>query len=158
MTQSLTDFAEPLVDEPASGSAEQAKLEAIRLAYGQDDYGAMSPIFEIKQTIDVEAERAAEEAAQRLLEEPPPAEEEKVEEDSFAKKKGGFMARFLARKTKSGDDVDGAIANAEAVEKDAAAKPAATKPAAAKGVFLKKITISSTMGPGLTIDQGTLDV
>ena len=28
MTQSLTDFAEPLVDEPASGSAEQAKLEA----------------------------------------------------------------------------------------------------------------------------------
>ncbi|MCL1052233.1 50S ribosomal protein L1 [Shewanella abyssi] len=31
------------------------------------------------------------------------------------------------------------------------------KPAAAKGVFLKKITISSTMGAGVTIDQSTLD-
>ena len=121
-----TDEGWRMVHPCAYMGQEQAKLEAIRLAYGQDDYGAMSPIFEIKQTIDVEAERAAEEAAQRLLEEPPPAEEEKVEEDSFAKKKGGFMARFLARKTKSGDDVDGAIANAEAAEKDAAAKPAAS--------------------------------
>jgi len=32
------------------------------------------------------------------------------------------------------------------------------KPASSKGVYLKKITISSTMGPGLTIDQGTLTV
>jgi len=31
------------------------------------------------------------------------------------------------------------------------------KPAAAKGVFLKKITISSTMGAGVTVDQSTLD-
>jgi len=30
------------------------------------------------------------------------------------------------------------------------------KPASSKGVYLKKITISSTMGPGLTIDQGSL--
>ncbi|QSP95987.1 50S ribosomal protein L1 [Marinobacter salinisoli] len=30
------------------------------------------------------------------------------------------------------------------------------KPASAKGVYLKKITLSSTMGPGLAIDQGTL--
>ncbi len=30
------------------------------------------------------------------------------------------------------------------------------KPASAKGVFMKKITLSSTMGPGLVIDQGTL--
>ena len=30
------------------------------------------------------------------------------------------------------------------------------KPAASKGVYLKKITVSSTMGPGLTIDQGSL--
>ena len=32
------------------------------------------------------------------------------------------------------------------------------KPASSKGVYLKKITISSTMGPGLTIDQGTLSL
>jgi len=32
------------------------------------------------------------------------------------------------------------------------------KPASAKGVYLKKITLSTTMGPGLTIDQATLDV
>jgi large subunit ribosomal protein L1 len=31
------------------------------------------------------------------------------------------------------------------------------KPASAKGVFLKKVTISSTMGPGLVIDQATLE-
>jgi large subunit ribosomal protein L1 len=30
------------------------------------------------------------------------------------------------------------------------------KPAAAKGVYMKKITLSSTMGPGLLIDQGSL--
>lgn len=30
------------------------------------------------------------------------------------------------------------------------------KPASAKGVFLKKITLSTTMGPGLAIDQSTL--
>ena len=32
------------------------------------------------------------------------------------------------------------------------------KPASSKGVYLKKIIISSTMGPGLTIDQGTLSI
>ncbi|WP_404367952.1 50S ribosomal protein L1 [Marinobacter sp.] len=32
------------------------------------------------------------------------------------------------------------------------------KPSAAKGVYLKKITLSSTMGPGLTIDMGGLAV
>ena len=31
------------------------------------------------------------------------------------------------------------------------------KPAAAKGVYLKKLTLSSTMGPGLNIDQASLD-
>ena len=32
------------------------------------------------------------------------------------------------------------------------------KPAASKGVYLKKITVSSTMGPGVAIDQATLSV
>ena len=31
-----------------------------------------------------------------------------------------------------------------------------SKPAAAKGVYLKKITLSTTMGPGITLDQGSL--
>ena len=31
------------------------------------------------------------------------------------------------------------------------------KPAAAKGVFLKKITLSSTMGPGLVIDEASIE-
>lgn len=32
------------------------------------------------------------------------------------------------------------------------------KPASAKGVYLKKISISSTMGPGVTLDQSSLSV
>ena len=32
------------------------------------------------------------------------------------------------------------------------------KPAAAKGVYLKKLTLSSTMGPGLNIDQASIEV
>jgi len=31
------------------------------------------------------------------------------------------------------------------------------KPSSAKGVYLEKITVSSTMGPGLTVEQGSLD-
>jgi large subunit ribosomal protein L1 len=30
------------------------------------------------------------------------------------------------------------------------------KPAAAKGIYLKRVTVSSTMGPGIAIDQATL--
>lgn len=32
------------------------------------------------------------------------------------------------------------------------------KPSSAKGVYLRKVTISSTMGPGLTVDQSSLSV
>lgn len=32
------------------------------------------------------------------------------------------------------------------------------KPTTAKGVYLKKVTISTTMGPGLVIDQASLDI
>lgn len=32
------------------------------------------------------------------------------------------------------------------------------KPSSAKGVYIKKVTLSTTMGPGLTIDQSTLSV
>lgn len=32
------------------------------------------------------------------------------------------------------------------------------KPATAKGVYLKKISLSTTMGPGITIDQASLEV
>jgi large subunit ribosomal protein L1 len=32
------------------------------------------------------------------------------------------------------------------------------KPASAKGVYLKKISLSTTMGPGVVIDQSTLDI
>lgn len=33
-----------------------------------------------------------------------------------------------------------------------------TKPSTSKGVYLKKITLSTTMGPGLVIDQSSLDI
>jgi len=32
------------------------------------------------------------------------------------------------------------------------------KPSSAKGVYLRKVTVSSTMGPGLTVDQSSLSV
>ncbi|MEX0828106.1 MAG: 50S ribosomal protein L1, partial [Haliea sp.] len=32
------------------------------------------------------------------------------------------------------------------------------KPAAAKGIYLKKITLSTTMGPGVAVDQASIEV
>jgi len=34
---------------------------------------------------------------------------------------------------------------------------AKAKPASAKGIYVKKVTVSSTMGPGLQIDQASLN-
>jgi len=31
------------------------------------------------------------------------------------------------------------------------------KPAAAKGVYFRKVTLSTTMGPGVTIDHGDIE-
>ena len=53
-----------------------------------------------------------------------------------------------------GFDADKVKANLEALIEDL--KKA--KPASAKGVYLKKITLSTTMGPGLSIDQASLEV
>ena len=33
-----------------------------------------------------------------------------------------------------------------------------SKPASAKGIYLKKITLSTTMGPGISIDQASLEI
>ena len=32
------------------------------------------------------------------------------------------------------------------------------KPAASKGIYMKKVTLSTTMGPGITVDQGSIEV
>jgi large subunit ribosomal protein L1 len=32
------------------------------------------------------------------------------------------------------------------------------KPAASKGVYMKKVTLSTTMGPGITVDQASLEL
>ena len=52
-----------------------------------------------------------------------------------------------------GFEADAIKANLEALLSDL--KKA--KPSSAKGVYLKKITLSTTMGPGLTVDIGSLD-
>ena len=53
-----------------------------------------------------------------------------------------------------GFDVDAIKQNLEALMSDL--KKA--KPASAKGIYLKKITLSTTMGPGVSIDQASLEI
>jgi large subunit ribosomal protein L1 len=49
-------------------------------------------------------------------------------------------------------DADAISGNLEALLSDLRK----AKPTAAKGVYIKKITLSSTMGPGLWIEQGSV--
>ncbi|MEE4278418.1 MAG: 50S ribosomal protein L1 [Halieaceae bacterium] len=51
-------------------------------------------------------------------------------------------------------EVDAIRGNLEAVLADL--KKA--KPSAAKGIYMRKVTLSTTMGPGVTIDQASLDL
>jgi large subunit ribosomal protein L1 len=50
--------------------------------------------------------------------------------------------------------IDDIIENVTALIKDLKAK----KPASSKGIYLKQLSLSSTMGPGLTIDISSIDV
>ncbi len=51
-------------------------------------------------------------------------------------------------------DVDSLKANLDALIADLVK----AKPATAKGIYMKKVTVSSTMGPGLTVDTSTLSI
>jgi len=46
--------------------------------------------------------------------------------------------------------------NATIIEDRRRARLLNIKPATSKGVYLKKLTLSSTMGPGVTVDQSSL--
>lgn len=65
--------------------------------------------------------------------------------------KNGIVHCTIGRATFSADDLK---VNLEALLADLKK----SKPSASKGVFLQKITVSSTMGPGLAIDQGSLTI
>ena len=67
----------------------------------------------------------------------------------FRADKGGIVHGTIGKLSFATDQlVDNLNALLSAVLKE--------KPATAKGVYLKKVTVSSTMGPGLTIDRSAL--
>ena len=63
--------------------------------------------------------------------------------------KGGIIHCTLGKATFDADAIKG---NLEALLSDLRK----AKPSSAKGVYIKKITLSSTMGPGLWLDAGSL--
>ena len=95
----------------------------------------LSPLFEIKQSEDVEAEREAQEAALRALEEPDAEQvEQTAASDDFAKKpKGNRLSLFLSRKAARDLAVDGAIAEADAAADSGKPELAGPDDAATKG-------------------------
>ncbi len=65
--------------------------------------------------------------------------------------KAGIIHTMIGKVSFSGDSLK---ENLMALLKDLAKK----KPSAAKGKYIQKISISSTMGPGIIIDQASLDL
>jgi large subunit ribosomal protein L1 len=65
--------------------------------------------------------------------------------------KAGIIHCSLGKVDFSAEDL---IGNLQALIADLNKK----KPSAAKGIFMKKISVSTTMGPGLLLDQSTLEV
>ena len=68
----------------------------------------------------------------------------------FRTDKGGIIHAPLG---KADFEPDSLKQNLEALLKDIRK----LKPSSAKGIYLKKVTVSSTMGPGLVVDQTSLD-
>lgn len=65
--------------------------------------------------------------------------------------KGGIIHGAIGKLTFDADSLKG---NLEALLADLKK----SKPASAKGVYLKKITMSTTMGPSVVLDQSTLEI
>ena len=63
--------------------------------------------------------------------------------------KGGIIHSTIGRASFTVEQLSGnMLALVEAINK--------AKPASSKGVYLRKLSISSTMGPGVRVDQATL--
>ncbi|MBS3742724.1 MAG: 50S ribosomal protein L1 [Wenzhouxiangellaceae bacterium] len=69
----------------------------------------------------------------------------------FRTDKGGIVHTTIG---KANFDVDALKSNLRALVQELVK----AKPAAAKGQYLRKIAVSTTMGPGLTVDSGTLEL
>jgi large subunit ribosomal protein L1 len=69
----------------------------------------------------------------------------------FRTEKGGIVHSIIG---KADFEVDALKGNLKALVQELVK----AKPAAAKGQYLRKIAVSTTMGPGLTVDSSTLDL